>query len=208
MTKTTSSSHPLSYLFINPVIWAKINHEALKEAVKKAGYTLVYTEHDHIQDIQNDYANLRKKTQLPILDIRCPAAVEEALKHQPQGLMVPEFYPILIRSALELYERYIKHSLASLTVITPCQSLKNLGNSLQKPRLIFRTWRELKEIHSLLLKEKELANSPIPPNFFKIKDKVVLDGQKEIAHYFKQAHRDTIIEMLFCDQGCHHGDGV
>lgn len=54
--------------------------------------------------------------------------------------------------------------------------------------------------------------SPIPPGFFDglgLKT-VSITGEKEIRNYLRNGISDEVqlVEMLFCNEGCHNGDGI
>ena len=58
---------------------------------------------------------------------------------------------------------------------------------------------------------KIIESSPIPPGFFdNISNVVSLGSKTDIDCYFKEScsGRNQLVEMLYCQGGCHNGDGV
>ncbi|MCL1991829.1 MAG: hypothetical protein FWG66_02655 [Spirochaetes bacterium] len=143
-------------------------------------------------------------------DLRCPLALEYVIEKYNPDIETPEAFPILIYCALELFERFHSEDV-SLHITTPCASLKNLGNSLGLRNVTFMTWNEFAAENAISLKRKTLKESPIPPGFFNgvscnVKS---LASKEEIDAFFSaQKENPDIVELLYCRQGCHNGDGI
>lgn len=196
------------YLFLNPVVWVKNEKETLHKLLQSLGYIVVFPVHQHIEDIKAEYRSYDQKIKDKIVDIRCPKAKQLALDLSKEPLYVPSVHPILIRSSLELYNTYVIDENCYLDIVTPCASLKNYGNKLGLKHLQYLTWREFQEKHQLQLNQKVLQNSPIPPDFFDVDNKAVLNNEEEIRRFFAKKRKEHVVEMLFCDHGCHNGDGI
>jgi len=113
---------------------------------------------------------------------------------------------------MELNDKYIKNEQDELIVTTPCQVLADYGNTLKLVNTRFVTWIKLLKEYQYKIESLKILKSPIPPGYFE-NDKVVvlnLKSKEEIECYFKNkdAHEYDIVEMLYCENGCHNGDGI
>ena len=100
-------------------------------------------------------------------------------------------------------------------ITTPCQSLAVLGNSLGLENTRFIAWNRLAGGE---VRVRAIEDSPIPPGYFAgicrkdgqaAKVESVSSPEKIRAYVesgsWKQA---DLLELLYCKDGCHHGDGV
>lgn len=116
----------------------------------------------------------------------------------------------MIETAIELKVK-IKNN---IIITTPCIALANFGNSLNLEGLTFKTWRDFIKENNILLdknKKKKLNESPIPLGFFKGFDNVYsVSGAKNILKVFKNKLyvNSKLLEALYCENGCHNGDGI
>ncbi|MDR3260041.1 MAG: hypothetical protein LBT51_10580, partial [Fusobacteriaceae bacterium] len=78
----------------------------------------------------------------------------------------------------------------------------------------FYTWKEFSTNNDIEIEGVDIAKSPIPPGFFSEygNDSVSLCSKDKIDKYFDIKNdsdkNKKIIELLYCDNGCHNGDGV
>lgn len=153
-----------------------------------------------------------------VLDNRCPAAIEFIYqKIELDGVVVPKIEPILIHTARDLYKEYLlKNKNASLTITTPCESLKILGKEIfkkeHKSRIYFKTWNEICDMLNIERVAKR-TTTPIPMGFFKNLEIPIseLSGALEIEKNLKSEiliKKPKLVEILYCKDGCHNGDGV
>ena len=199
------------YIWLNPVVLKMYNQEEVKSHLENLDFEIVTCEENHLQIVKNKYEEQYKGCKSLLCDNRCPKAVSYVRNHYgAENLEYSTIQPILIHCAEELANRYKDHD-AELYIITPCTDLKDQGNKLNMKNTIFQTWTEFCREHNIILKRKSIESSPIPPGFFdNIPDVVSLSSKNEIDHYFQKASlKDKrLIEMLYCQGGCHNGDGV
>ncbi len=142
-------------------------------------------------------------------DARCPAAASLVHSLQPE-IRIADIEPILIHCARELEER---PDLANgeKIITTPCRILADMGNKLELKDTHFVPWNRFLAALGEPMEPAPDA-SPIPPGFFKNLPFSVVSqsGRPAIESYvtgndWKSA---KLIELLYCVQGCHRGDGV
>lgn len=200
------------FVWLNPVSIAMYGGDYLTSQLKESGLELVECRQDHIGTVREKYNQIVNRTSLCVADMRCPLAVDYVKKrYSPDFLEYPPIEPILLHCARELQQRLVGQG--ELIVTTPCRSLKELGNSLHLPNVEFLTFLELAQRFQIALQRKPLDASPIPPGFFaELGDQVnILDSREKIDNYFSVStpqNSHTLLEMLYCEGGCHHGDGV
>ena len=187
------------------------NEEEVKSHLENLDFEIVTCEENHLQIVKNKYEEQYKGCNSLLCDNRCPKAVSYVRNHYGDAnLEYSTIQPILIHCAEELANRYKDHD-AKLYIITPCTDLKDQGNKLNMKNTIFQTWTEFCREHNIILKRKTIESSPIPPGFFdNIPDVVSLSSKNEIDCYFQEVSQKDkrLIEMLYCQGGCHNGDGV
>ena len=204
----------MKYIFINPVVDNIYIKEELNEVLLQNGYERVEVKEDWHKIVKQKYNETLKQTKRTVIDKRCPKAVETAMAHlDDEKALVPSIDPILIHCGIELAEREdLKNHKKVIT--TPCESLANYGNKLELKDTEFISWKEfLKHIDpDKKLKLKSLEESPIPPGYFNTLDARVtsISGEENIENHFKTKsyEKDELVEMLYCHNGCHNGDGV
>lgn len=200
------------FLWLNPVVRQLYDHHSLSETLHAKGFTLVDCEQDHLNLVAEKYRYALRQAKNCLADMRCPKAVSYVRQRWDVSLMdFPDIQPILIHCAMELAERYA-HGSDTLYITTPCHSLSDLGQRLALPNTLFQTWNEFRSEHQFNPPRKALLKSPIPPGFFSPygDQAAILSSKEAIDRFF--THRTylqkAIAEMLFCTDGCHHGDGV
>ncbi|MEY8354403.1 hypothetical protein AALB39_13760 [Lachnospiraceae bacterium 54-53] len=200
------------FLWLNPVVTEMYGSEELERRLTEKGYELAVCRNDHIAAVKEKYLSVLGKAHTCVADVRCPMAVDYIKKnYDPDFLEFPDIEPILLHCARELHGRLSGQG--QLWIITPCGALSRMGNRMGLPETKFCTWKEFARMEHIPLRGKVLAESPIPPGFFDghKEPSVVLDSRKKIDLYFSASHRREergIMELLYCSNGCHHGDGV
>ena len=187
------------------------NQEELKSTLVSLGFQIVTCEENHLQTVKNKYKESYEGCKHTLCDNRCPKAISYVkTKYHHTSLEYSTIDPILIHSAKELANRY-KNDEAKLYIITPCTDLRDLGNNLALNNTIFQTWTEFCRNHRIILSDKPTESSPIPPGFFdNVPNVVSLASKDDIDCYFQGVPKQgkQLIEMLYCQGGCHNGDGV
>ena len=186
------------------------DQEEVKSHLENLNFEIVTCEENHIQTVKNKYEKQFKGCNSLLCDNRCPKAVSYVKNHYDSAsLEYSTIQPILIHCAEELANRY-KDQDAALYIITPCIDLKDQGNKLKMKNTLFQTWTEFCRDHNIKLKRNAIKSSPIPPGFFdNIPNVVSLASKNDIDRYFKEAKEEKqLVEMLYCQGGCHNGDGV
>ena len=118
----------------------------------------------------------------------------------------------MIESATELSSKLKEDEW--LYVTTPCEDLAELGRGLNLERTTFLTWKSFREQNAINLKMRSIEQSPIPPGFFaNLGAKTLSLGNKEkiqntLSYKFSELKNYQIIELLYCENGCHNGDGL
>ena len=198
------------YIWLNPVVLKMYDQEEVRSHLENLDFEIVTCEENHIQIVKNKYEKQYQGCNSLLCDNRCPKAVSYVRNHYDSAsLEYSTIQPILIHCAEELADRY-KEDDAQLYIITPCTDLKDQGNKLKMKNTIFQTWTEFCREHNIRLKSNPIKSSPIPPGFFdNIPNVVSLASKHDIDGYFQEAKEEKpLVEMLYCQGGCHNGDGV
>ncbi|WP_297965572.1 hypothetical protein [uncultured Campylobacter sp.] len=199
-------------VWLNPVVKNIYDFAALKEILQDKGFSVVECEKDHTQSVKNAYKNALAQSKL-IFDSRCPRAVNFVRANfKEQAALISNLNPILIESAIELSSKLKEDEW--LYVTTPCEDLAQLGRGLNLERTTFLTWKSFREQNAINLKMRSIEQSPIPPGFFAnlgVKT-LSLDSKEKIenalSYKFSELKNYRIIELLYCENGCHNGDGL
>ncbi len=199
-------------VWLNPVVKNIYDFAALKEILQNKGFSVVECEKDHVNSVKNAYKNALAQKEL-IYDSRCPRAVNFIRANfKEQAAFISNLNPILIESAMELSAKLKEDEW--LYVTTPCEDLAELGRGLNLARTTFLTWKSFKEQNEINLDMKRLGASPIPPGFFiNLGVKTLSLSSKErienaFSYKFSELKNYQIIELLYCENGCHNGDGL
>ena len=138
---------------------------------------------------------------------------------EPSGsLAVPAIEPILLHCAREIAGRPELWGEKKI-ITTPCQVLADAGNELGLSDTEFIPWNRLLERlepsrgpgNGNRLKAGTLEESPIPPGFFSSLGEVdSVTGPDAVERYLgRECWKGVkLVELLYCDGGCHNGDGV
>ena len=199
-------------VWLNPVVKSIYELAALKKSLQDKGFSVMECEKDHANSVKNAYKNSLSQKKL-IFDSRCPRAVNFIRANfKEHASLVSNLNPILIESAMELSSRLKEDEW--LYVTTPCEDLAELGRGLNLARTTFLTWKSFKEQNEINLETKKLEASPVPPGFFSnLEVKTLSLGNKEkiqnaLSYKFSELKNYRIIELLYCENGCHNGDGL
>ena len=199
-------------VWLNPVVKNIYDFAALKEILQDKGFSVAECEKDHVKSVKNAYKNALAQSEL-IYDSRCPRAVNFIRANfKEQAAFISNLNPILIESALELSAKLKEDEW--LYVTTPCEELAQLGRGLNLARTTFLTWRSFREQNAINLKMCNIEQSPIPPGFFtNLGVKTLSLSSKEkienaLSYKFSELKNYQIIEFLYCENGCHNGDGL
>ena len=199
-------------VWLNPVVKNIYDFAALKEILQDKGFSVVECEKDHVKRVKNAYKNALAQSEL-IYDSRCQRAVNLIRANfKEQADLISNLNPILIESALELSAKLKEDEW--LYVTTPCEELAQLGMGLNLARTTFLTWRSFREQNAINLNMRSIEQSPIPPGFFtNLGVKTLSLSSKErienaLSYKFSELKNYQIIELLYCENGCHNGDGL
>ena len=199
-------------VWLNPVVKNIYDFAALKEILQDKGFSVAECEKDHVKSVKNAYKNALTQSEL-IYDSRCPRAVNFIRANfKEQADLISNLNPILIESALELSAKLKEDEW--LYVTTPCEDLAELGRELNLARTTFLTWKSFREQNAINLKMRSIEQSPIPPGFFtNLGVKTISFSSKEkienaLSYKFSELKNYQIIELLYCENGCHNGDGL
>ena len=224
----------MTYLWINPVSERMVSEQNLKRILAEHQLTQVRCREDWGGIVLKQYAELMEHADGTVADARCPEAVnliEHYNEEKNLSIQVADIEPILIHCARELSERADLAN-GDKIITTPCRILAEQGNALELPQTRFISWKDfLAELGETL--EPAPEASPIPPGFFTgLSVPVVsLSGRDEIEGYLEERSKvlekkvevskedaDSVdameeqkmqlLELLYCPQGCHMGDGV
>ena len=202
----------MKYIWINPVTDGMYERHVLEQMLNRHGYKRVEVSEDWLLVVRKKYENIVKKTDKPVVDVRCPMAAELVKKLVDESAYeFPEIWPILLHCGYEIAKKEELQG-KEIIITTPCLALADQGNTLGYRNVRFVPWNlfleELNETPEIAFKKE----TPIPLGFFEELgvDIMSLTGEKEIRNYF-QNHKEqlpALIEMLYCHNGCHNGDGI
>lgn len=193
----------IKYIWLNPIVINSYNLLELTLLLREKKFTIVHPNKNHAEIVLNQYKDIKKNSK-PILDQRCPL-ISAYFKINNINVNFYNIDPILISTAKELSEtKELSDGIKFIT--TPCSALAQQGNKLKLKNTFFLTWDSFCLINDIYIKGKKLDNSPVPLGFFdKISDKILkLTGD----FHLKNLQNYEIIEGLYCENGCHNGDGV
>lgn len=203
----------MDYIWINPVARAMYGYDDIKKALEEKNFLCVEAQNDWSGIVKEKYAEvIRTKTYGTVVDGRCPMAYQ-MVKQQfgDENLLFEDIWPILIHTAIDLSqdERYLQ---SKKWIATPCRCLAEEGNQLKLENTEFIPWKEFMQLHKVRLQSTTLAASPIPPGFFSALPARIdsVTEEKKITDYFATgAYREAdLVELLYCRDGCHSGDGI
>lgn len=210
----------MTYIWINPVTESMYQTSVLEKFLKDHQLERVHCRTDWGQIVKDKYKRAVEaggKTEagqtaggVTIADARCPMA-RSLVESLTEDMKPAEIEPILIHCAREISSREDLRD-GNKIITTPCRSLADMGNALKLADTEFMTWNELLSSIGQRPEGKQPEESPIPPGFFAGMEGETesLTGKERIEEYVTSGRwrRVRLVEMLYCDRGCHNGDGV
>lgn len=202
----------MPYVWINPVTNSMYEPKILDEFLQNHGYRRFHTSVDWLAIVKGKYRLAVHDSEHTVMDMRCPK-IKELLEKldMTANVTVPDIKPILIHCGQEASEEETLKGKEKI-ITTPCQALADLGNTLGLENTWFVPWNKFIELIGNEPESNIPRTSPIPPGFFDdlgIKTESVT-GEEEIKTYFEKGIPDGVqlVEMLYCKDGCHNGDGI
>lgn len=202
----------MPHIWINPVTESMYEPEVLDEFLRKHDYKRFRTSTDWLTIVKEKYGLAVGQSVQTVMDMRCPKT-KELLENLGVASQVtfPEIEPILIHCGREASEREDLRDEKKI-ITTPCQALADMGNGLGLKDTVFVPWNRFVESIGEGPQSIVLKKSPIPPGFFQELGvrTASITGEEDIRHYFRdyESCEVQLVEMLFCKEGCHNGDGV
>lgn len=202
----------MAYIWVNPVAAGMYEPMALDEFLARHGHKRLVTTGDWLTIVKEKYAKVVEQSKRPVMDMRCPK-IKPLLEETGviADVNVPEINPILIHCGEECSAK--EELLGEEKIITtPCQALADMGNALDLENTRFIPWNKFVEELGGEPARIQPKESPIPPGFFDGMGMKVtsVTGEEELRKYFAAGVPDDVqlVEMLFCKEGCHNGDGI
>ena len=202
----------MKYIWINPVTANMYAPDVLQNFLTVHGFTQVEVSAHWLETVRKKYEQALEQSKKTVIDMRCPKIRDIVHAYELQDrVILPDIEPILIHCGRELSERSDLQGTEKI-ITTPCQALADLGNSLQLKETHFIPWNQFLESLGGGLTAEPPSKSPIPPGFFDSLNcqKTSITGKENICDTFEHFIPQTydIIEMLYCKEGCHNGDGI
>lgn len=202
----------MAYIWINPVAAGMYEPTALEEFLALHGHKRLATTGDWLTIVKEKYAKVVEQSTSPVMDMRCPK-IKPLLDETgvTADVTIPEINPILIHCGKECSAKEELQGEEKI-ITTPCRALADMGNALGLEDTWFIPWNKFVEELGGEPARVQPKESPIPPGFFDGMGISVasVSGEEELREYFKTgAYKDVqLVEMLFCKEGCHNGDGI
>lgn len=206
----------MAYIWINPVTESMYEPKVLAEFLKKHGYEQIKTTGDWLNIVKEKYRIAASKATGPVIDMRCPKT-KQMLDEMgvTSKFTVPTIEPILIHCAREISGREDLQGEEKI-ITTPCQALADMGNALNLPDTRFVPWNRFLDTFDDAPEKEQPKESAIPPGFFEGLElsTTSVTGEAGILAYLQShlqkdiSNRVQLVEVLFCKEGCHNGDGI
>ncbi|WP_458407072.1 hypothetical protein [Anaerotignum sp.] len=202
----------MKYIWINPVTANMYDPNALNAFLSKHGYTRVEASAHWLETVKEKYKQAVDTAEHTLIDMRCPKIIDFIDAYDLRdSVTIPSIEPILIHCGREISKR--EDLLGYEKVITtPCQALADLGNSLNLKETLFLPWNQFLASFGDGLTAVPPEESPIPPGFFDGLDcKMTSVTEKQnICDFFENFKPEEfdLVELLYCRDGCHNGDGI
>ena len=202
----------MKYIWINPVTANMYEPAALQDHLASHGFIMVDASAHWLETVKEKYKRAVETAEHTVIDMRCPKIIGLLKAYELENqVAIPDIEPILIHCGREISRREDLQGSEKI-ITTPCQALADLGNSLGLPETTFLPWNQFLSAHGKGLTAAPPKESPIPPGFFEklICRKHSATGKEDICDLFEQFRPDAydLIELLYCKEGCHNGDGV
>lgn len=202
----------MKYIWINPVTASMYDPRALHSFLKEHGFLQVEASAHWLETVKKKYEQTLAQSKKTVIDVRCPKIKDLVHAYDLQDrITLPDIEPILIHCGQEISDR---EDLAGTekVITTPCQALADRGNSLGLKETIFLPWNGFLSSLGGGLSAAPPKESPIPPGFFEGLDCRIcsVTGKDPICDLFENFKQDQfdLIELLYCQDGCHNGDGI
>ncbi len=202
----------MKYIWINPVTDSMYDADLLNAFLRKHGYQRVEASVHWLNIVKEKYKTAAAMAEKVVIDMRCPKIKGLLQEYElASEVVIPDIEPILIHCGREIGEREELRGREKL-ITTPCQALADMGNLLKLPETIFLPWNQFLLVAGEEPAASVLRESPIPPGFFtEFEGKIIsVTGEEGIRKLFQNHTLDDVklAELLFCQNGCHNGDGV
>lgn len=207
------------YIWINPVVEAMAGslYPEIQHQITAKGFTVVSCS-SGLATVRQEYLQcLQANAGRPTIDTRCPL-IRTVIDRDYPALkpFQADVMPILMVCAQDLYEMVVqpRQSNADLTMVTPCSSLAELGNAKLGNIARFLTWTDFCREQGLSFSLPRASSSPIPPGYFQFPEYRIVEANGPVSvkqlldETAKDAGNADLLELLYCDGGCHNGDGV
>ena len=202
----------MPFIWINPVVDKMYEPKALEEFLTAHGYKRIHASTDWLSIVKEKYWQEVAGANRPVMDMRCPAT--RALLDESgvaDAVTLPDIKPILIHCGEEC-SNDVSWQDEEKVIATPCRALADMGNALKLCNTRFIPWNQFVEMQGEEPERVQPKESLIPPGFFEGLDVKTdsITGEDEIRHYLKTGipKEVQLVEMLFCKEGCHNGDGI
>lgn len=186
--------------------------DILDAFLQQNGYKRFYASEDWLTIVKQKYQLQIEQTTNTIMDVRCPKVRELLDEIQVlSDFTIPEIEPILIHCGREGSLREDLQAEEKI-ITTPCKALADMGNAFGLKNTWFVPWNQFLQSIGKKPEGKLPEESPIPPGFFSElgMETVSVTGEEKIRKYLEKpiSEEVQIVEMLFCKEGCHNGDGI
>ena len=202
----------MTYIWINPVTAGMYDAETLNTFLKEHGYERVEASAHWLETVKKKYKKAVEAAEHTVIDMRCPKIINFVDAYGLRNdVTIPAIEPILIYCGREISEREELRGTKKI-ITTPCQALADLGNSLELKETQFLPWNQLVASAGNGPAVSSLKESPIPPGFFEGLEcrKISVTEKEKICDLFEtfKPNQFDLIELLYCKDGCHNGDGI
>ena len=202
----------MKYIWINPVTESMYEPAALDNFLKHHDFKRVFASSHWLDVVKEKYKQAVATADHTVIDMRCPKIIHLIEAYDlKEEVHIPDIEPILIHCGREISKREDLRGKEKI-ITTPCQALADLGNSLGLKETRFLPWNQLMIATGGKIAASSLSESPIPPGFFDGLDcnMISLTGKENLCDLFENPYFDQydLIELLYCKDGCHNGDGV
>ena len=202
----------MKYIWINPVTASMYDPAALNAFLTLHGFVRVEASTHWLETVKEKYKQAVETAAHTVIDMHCPKIIDFIDAYELRNdVTIPDIEPILLHCGREISQREDLIG-AEKIITTPCQALADLGNALHLKETRFLPWNQLITSVGGEIAASSLKESPIPPGFFEglgCKKISVTEKEKicDLFEHFKPGEYD-LIELLYCKEGCHNGDGV
>lgn len=202
----------MKYIWINPVTAHMYEPSALQAFLKEHSFLQAEASSHWLETVRKKYEQVLEQSEKTLIDVRCPKirSIIHAYDLQDK-VILPDIEPILIHCGREISENKDLQGTEKV-ITTPCQALADLGNSLGLKETTFLPWNQFLSALGDSLSAAPTQESPIPPGFFEgLHGRMCsVTGKESICDLLESFRPDqfALIEMLYCKDGCHNGDGI